>query len=76
MSLHAHIKTSGHVRDCLVCSEPYEQVIEEAVADYLHRTAELSEIVRDRFLKREAFLDGLQSGVFTFVPRGVLQGLL
>ena len=71
MTLHAYIETNAHVRGCLVCSKPYEQVIEEAVTDYLHQTAEHGETIRDRVLKR--FLDRLQSGVFNFVPRGVSQ---
>ena len=73
MSLHAQIETNAYVTGCLVCGKPYKQVIEEAVADYLHQTAEPRETVRDRVLKRKAFIDGLQSGVFTSVPRGVSQ---
>ena len=73
MTLHAHLKTNAHVTGCLVCGKPYEQLIEEAVADYLHQTAEPGETVRDRVSKRKAFLDGLESGVFTFVPSGVSQ---
>ena len=73
MSLHAHIDTNAYVTACLVCGKPYEQMIEKAVADYLHQTAEPGKTLRGRVLKRKAFLDGIQSGVFTFVPRGVSQ---
>ena len=73
MTLFAHIKTNAHFTGCLVCSKPKELVIEEAVADYLHQTAEPGETVRDRVLKRKAFLDELQSGVFTFGHRRVSQ---
>ena len=73
MTLHAHIENNAHVPDCLVCRKEYKQVIEEAVKDYLHQTAESREAVKDRTLKRKAFLDVLQSGVFTFVYRGVPQ---
>ena len=31
------------------------------------------ETVRNRVLKRNAFIDGLQSGVLTFLPRGLSQ---
>ena len=62
MSLHAQIETNADVTGCLVCGNPYEQVIGEAVADYLHQSAEPRETVRDMALKRKVFLDGLQSG--------------
>ena len=62
LTLHAHMKSITCVTRCLICSKPYDQVIEETVADYLHRTAEPWESVKDRVLKRNAFLDRLQSG--------------
>ena len=71
MTLHPYIETNAHVTGCLVCSKPYELVIEEAVTDYLQQTAEHGETVKDRALQR--FLDKLQSGVFNFVPLGVSQ---
>ena len=40
LSLDAHIETNAYVTGCLNCGKPYEQVIEEAVADYIHQTAE------------------------------------
>ena len=73
MTLHAHMEKNAYVTRCLVRGRPYEQVIEEAVAAYLHHTVESGELDRDRFLKRNAFIDGAKSGVFTFVPWGVSQ---
>ena len=58
---------------CLVCGKSYEQVIEETGADYLNQTAEPVETVRERQIKRNAFNDGVQSGVFTFRSPGVSQ---
>ena len=52
MSWHAHRETNAYVTGCLVCGKLYEQVIEEAVADYLHQTAVPRNTVRDRALKR------------------------
>ena len=46
-----------------------DQVIAESVADYLDQTAQPGETVRERQIKRNAFIDGVQSGVFTFIPR-------
>ena len=58
---------------CLVCGKSYDQVKEETLADYLDQTAQRGETVRERQIKRNAFIDGIQSGVFTFIPPGVSQ---
>ena len=58
---------------CLVCGKSYDQVIEDTVADYLNQSAQPGETVRERQVKRNAFIDGIQSGVFTFLPQGVSQ---
>ena len=63
------MKSNAHVTGCVVCAKPYEHVIEETVADYLRQTIEPGENVRDRIVKRSAFLGDLHSGVFTFLPR-------
>ena len=55
---------------CLVCEKTYDQVIEETVADYLNQTAQPGETVRERQFKRNVFINGIQSGVFTFLPPG------
>ena len=60
-------------RRCLVCGKSYGQVIEETVADYLHNTAQPVETVREREIKRNAFIEGIQSSAFNFVPPGVSQ---
>ena len=39
------------------------------LADYLNQTAHTVETVRERQIKGNAFIDGIQSGVFTFLPR-------
>ena len=69
MTLQTHIETNAHVTGCLFCGKPYEQLIEEAVSDYLHQTTEPGEAVRDGDLKGRVVLNGLQSDVFTFVVR-------
>ena len=51
----------------------YDQFIEETVADYLNQTAQSSGTVREHQVKKSAFIDGIQSGVFTFLPPGVSQ---
>ena len=58
-TLHAHMENKAYVSGCLVHRKPYEQVIEETVADYLHQTVESGKKVSDRVVKRNAFLDGL-----------------
>ena len=63
------MRNNAYVMGCLLCGKPYEQVIEERVAEYLHQTAEPADSVRDRVSKRNS----LQGGVFTFVRREVSQ---
>ena len=73
LTLHPHPQRNEWVTGCLVCGKPYYQVIDETVADYLDQTAQPGETVRERQIKRNAFIDGIQSGVFTFIPPGVSQ---
>ena len=73
LTLHPHPQPNEWVTGCLVCGQTYDQVIEETVADYLNQTAQPGETVRQRQIKRNAFIDGIQSGVFTFLPSGVSQ---
>ena len=73
LTLHPHPQRNEWVTGCLVCGKSYDQVIEETVADYLNQTAQTGETVRERQIKRNAFIDGIQSGVFTFLPPGVSQ---
>ena len=73
LTLHPHPHRNETVTSCLVCGKPYDQVIEETVADYLSQTAQPGETVRERQIKRNSFNDGVQSGVFTFIPPGVSQ---
>ena len=73
LTLHHHPQRNEWVKICLVCGKSYDQVREETVADYLDQTAQPGETVRERQIKRNAFIDGLQSGVFTFIPPGVSQ---
>ena len=73
LTLHPHPQLNEWVTGCLICGKSYDQVIEETVADYLNQTAQPGETVRERQIKRSAFIDGIQSGVFTFILAGVSQ---
>ena len=73
LALHAHRKRNEWVTRCLVCGNSYDQIIEETVADYVNQTAQPGETVRERQIKRNAIIDGIQSGVFTFLTPGVSQ---
>ena len=73
LTLHPHPQRNEWVTGCLVCGKANDQVIEQTVADYLNQTAQPGETVRERQIKRNAFIDGIQSGVFTFLPPGVSQ---
>ena len=71
LTLHPHPQRNEWVTSCLVCGKSHDQVREETVADYLNQTAQPGETVRERQIKRNAFIDGVQSGFFTFIPPGV-----
>ena len=73
MTLHPHTQRNEWVTGCLVCRKSYDQIKEETTADYLNQTAQPGEQVRERQIKRNAFIDGIRSGVFTFLPPGVSQ---
>ena len=70
LTLHSHPQRNEWVTGCLVCGKPYDQVIEETVADYLDQTAQPGETVRERQIKRNAFIDG----VLHFYPSGSVAG--
>ena len=70
MTLHPHPQRNEWVTGCLVCERSYDQVIEETTADCLYQTAQSGETVRERQIKRNAFIDGIENGVFTFLPPG------
>ena len=69
LTLQPHPQRNEWTTGCLVCGKSYDQVLEETVADYINQTARPGETVRERQIKRNAFIDGVQSGVFTFIPR-------
>ena len=71
--LHPHLQRNEWATGCLMCGNFYDQVIEDTVADSLNQTAQPGQTVRERQIKRNAFIDGIQSGVFTFLPPGVSQ---
>ena len=73
LTLHPHPQRNEWLTGCLICEIPYEQVIEETVAEYFNRRAQPGETVRERQIKRNAFIYGLQCGIFNSLPPGVSQ---
>ena len=73
LTLHPHPQRNEWVMGSLVCGKSYDQVIEETVADYLNQSAQPGETERERQIKRNAFVDGIQIGDFNFLPPGVSQ---
>ena len=73
MTLHPHPQRNEWVTGCLVCGNSYYQVIEKTVANYFSQTAQPGETVRQRQIKRNAFIYGIQSGLLNFLPPGVSQ---
>ena len=72
-TLHPHPEDNEWVTGCLLCGKTYDQVIEEIVANYLNQTTQPGETVRERQIERNAFIDGIQSGISNFLPPGVSQ---
>ena len=61
LTMHPHPQGNEWATGCLLCGKTYDQVIEETVADYLNQTAQPTDTVRERQIKRNAFIDGVQS---------------
>ena len=65
-TLHLHPHHNEWATASSVCGKSKDQVKEETVADYLNQTAQPGETVRERQIKRNAFIDCNQSGVVSF----------
>ena len=59
--------------DCLVCKISVEQIQDEAVIDYLHKTAVRGGTPEQFNARRLAFLEGMKVGCFMLIPGGVSQ---
>ena len=59
--------------DCLICGKSVEQIQDEAVIDYLHKTAVRGESPEQFNARRLAFLEGMKVGCFMLIPGGVSQ---
>ena len=59
--------------DCLVCGKSVEQIQDEAVIDYLHKTAFRGESAEQFNARRLAFTEGIKVGCFMLSPAGVSQ---
>ena len=59
--------------DCLVCGKSVEQIQDEAVIDYLHKTVIRGESAVQFNARKLAFLEGMKVGCFMLIPGGVSQ---
>ena len=73
LTLHPHSARNEWVTDILLCGKSYDQVVEQTVGEFLNQTAQTGETLRERQNKRNAFVDGIQSGVFSFLSAGLSQ---
>ena len=71
LTLHPHPQRKEWVTGCLICGKSYDQVIEETVADYLNQTAQPGETVRERQIKRNAFIDAIHCDTHFYPPVSV-----
>ena len=63
----------GYFTDCLVCGKPYEQITDELVIDYIHKTEYQGESAVSKEARRLAYLEGMKAGTFLLIPRGLSQ---
>ena len=59
--------------DCLICGKSTMQIQQEAVADYLVKTAIPGETTLQVEARKRAFIEGMQVGTFLLLPGGVSQ---
>ena len=59
--------------DCVVCGKFTIQIQQEAVSDYLDKTAIPGETALQVEARRRAFIEGMQVGTFLLLPGGVSQ---
>ena len=72
MELAGTNSLSGH-SDCVICGKSVEQIKDEAVIDYMHKTAIPNESPQQFNSRRLAFLEGMEIGAFLLIPGGVSQ---
>ena len=74
LTLHPHPQRNEWATGCLVYAKSCDQVIEETVANYLNQKR--SQVRQyENATSKNASIDGIQSGVFTFLPRDLLRQL-
>ena len=73
MALDIHSEVQKQTSGCVVCGQPYEEVLQEVTTEYLQHTAERGETVCERHLKVQTIIVRAQSGVKDFYPRGKSQ---
>ena len=57
--------------DCLVCEKPYEQITDELVIDYIHKTEYPGESAFSKGGRRLAYVEGMKAGTFLRIPKGL-----
>ena len=72
MELAGTNSLSGY-SDCVICGKSVEQIKDEVVIDYMHRTAIPNETPQQFNARRMAFLEGMEIGTFLLLPGGVSQ---
>ena len=73
MNLHVHVEQDAYVKKWSLCGKPYKQVKGHIYADCQQQTAVPRDSVKDKLLKRNAFVNCPECGTFTIVYRRVSQ---
>ena len=61
-------KSLAGYSDCVVCGKSVEQIKDEAVIDYMHKTAVPNESLQQFNARRMAFFEGMEIGTFLLLP--------
>ena len=72
MGIETHNPMANY-SDCVICGKSTVQIQNEAVMDYLHKTATLGESANQLEARKRAFIEGMQVGTFLLLPGGVSQ---
>ena len=72
MGIETHNPMASY-SDCVICGKSTVQIQNEAVTDYLRKTATLGESANQLEARKRAFIEGMQVGTFLLLPGGVSQ---
>ena len=65
--------SQGYFTDCMICGQPFEQIADEIVIDFIHHSEYPGEPYYVKEARRKAFIEGMHAGTCFLIPWGVSQ---